>query len=150
MSAKVDARREPRVDDDLATECTELEDETDITDATVHGDFSATELYLISIRQSRVEGAHFTGTRFIRASLVDCVISDSDLSGVRLEDCRLERVEFRRCRVSGLQATQSQFTDVALIDCKADAASFRMSVWERAEFRDCNLVECDFTGAKLP
>jgi uncharacterized protein YjbI with pentapeptide repeats len=86
----------------------------------------------------------------VRASFVDCVIVDSDLSGVRLDDCRLERVELRRCRVSGLQATKTQFTDVAFIDCKADAASFRMTVWARAELRDCNLVESDFTGAQLP
>ena len=24
-----------------------------------------------------------------------------------------------------------------------------MTAWDRAEFRDCNLVEADFTGAKL-
>ena len=150
MSSKRDTRREPRLDEELATECTAIEDETDITDTMVRGDFSATELYLVSVRQCRVEGARFTGSRLVRTSFVDCVILDSDLSGVRLDDCRLERVEFRRCRVSGLQATKSQFTDVALFDCKADAASFRMSVWERAELRDCNLVESDFTGAKLP
>jgi uncharacterized protein YjbI with pentapeptide repeats len=150
MSAKQERRREPRVDEQLATECSAIDDETDITDALVRGDFSATELYLVSIRQCRVEGALFTGSRLVRASFVDCVIVDSDLSGVRLEDCRLERVELRRCRVSGLQATRTQFADVALVDCKADAASFRMTVWERAEFRDCNLVESDFTGAKLP
>jgi len=150
MSSKREARREPRVDEDLAAECTAIDDETDVTDATVRGDFSATDRYLVSVRQCRVEGARFTGSRLVRAAFVDCVIVDSDFSGVRLDDCRFERVELRRCRVSGLQATKSQFTDVALFDCKADAASFRMSVWERAEFRDCNLVESDFTGAKLP
>src|SRR5262245_1653658 len=150
MSSKRESRREPRLDEHLAAECTAIDDETDITDATVTGDFTATELYLVSVRQSRVEGAFFTGSRLIRASFADCVIVDFDFSGVRFDDCRLERVEFLRCRVSGVQATKSQFTDVALVDCKADAASFRMSVWERAEFRDCNLVESDFTGAKLP
>src|SRR5262249_3803215 len=90
MSPKAEARREPRVDEDFAAECTSIDDETDITDATVRGDFSATELYLVSIRQCRVDNALFTGSRLVRASFVDCVIVDSDLSGVRLEDCRLE------------------------------------------------------------
>lgn len=150
MAGKDEDRREPRVDDDLAATYDTVDDEADITEAMVRGDFAGSELHLVAFRQCRIEGATFTGSRFVRPTFVDCVVVDSDLSGVVLEDGRLERVEFHRCRLSGLQAPKTQFTDVAFIDCKADAVSFRMTVWERAELRDCNLVDGDFYGAKLP
>jgi len=150
VSKKDEERRLPRLDDVLSAEIGALDDEADVTDAVIRGDFGGAELELISLRQCRIDGAMFIGTRLIRAALVDCVIDGCHLSGALLEDCDLERVEFRRCRISGIQAPRSRFTDVALIDCKADATSFRMTTWERAEFRDCNLVDSDFYGAKLP
>ena len=143
-------RRLPRLDDDLTTELSELEDEAEVTDAIFRGDFGGTEVHFVSLRQCRLEEVLLIGSRVIRASITDCVFTDCNLSGALLEDCRLERVEFRRCRISGIQAPRTQFTDVAFVDCKADAASFRMTTWERAEFRDCNLVESDFYSAKLP
>jgi len=150
MSRNREERRRPRLDEGLASEVSELDDEADVMDAVVRGDFGGFEFDLVSLRQCRVDGAMFLGTRLLRASLVDCVVDDCHLSGAVLEDCQLERVEFRRCRVSGIQAPRSRFTDVAFVDCKADAASFRMTTWERAEFRDCNLADGDFYGAKLP
>ena len=150
MSKNDEGRRLPRLDDAFPTEVTELDDEADVMDAVVRGDFGGSELDLVSLRQCRLDGAMFLGTRLLRASLVDCVIDDCHLSGALFEDCQLERVEFRRCRISGIQAPRTRFTDVAFIDCKADAASFRMTTWERAEFRDCNLADADFYGAKLP
>lgn len=150
MSSNREERCEPRVDDDLVATYDAVDDEAELAEAMVRGDFGGSELYLVAFRQCRIEGATFTGSRFVRPTFVDCVVVDSDLSGVVLEDGRLERVEFDRCRLSGLQAPKTQFTDVAFLDCKADAASFRMTVWERAEFRDCNLVDSDFYGAKLP
>src|SRR5262245_28125980 len=129
MARTDEDRRYPRVDDELSATSETLEDEADVTDALVRGDYGGRELHLLSVRQCRVDGATFTGSGLGRPTFVDCVIVGSDLSGVRLEDGRLERVEFRHCRVSGLQAPKTQFTDVAFVDCKADAASFRMTTW---------------------
>jgi uncharacterized protein YjbI with pentapeptide repeats len=150
VSKKDTERRVPRLDDDLLSDGPALDDEVEVMDAIVRGDYGGSELHLVALRQCRLDGATFIGTRLTRAVLVDCMIVDCDLSGSLLEDCRLERVEFHRCRLSGIQAPKTHFTDVAFIDCKADAASFRMTTWERAELRDCNLAESDFYGAKLP
>jgi len=150
LVSKNEERRHPRLDDDLPTEVSELDDEVEVMDATVRGDFGGLELHLLSLRQCRIEGASFLGARLTRAAFVDCLVVDSDLSGAVLEDCQLERVEFRQCRISGIQAPRSRFIDVAFLDCKTDAASFRLTTWERAEFLDCNLVDGDFYGAKLP
>ena len=85
-----------------------------------------------------------TGSRLLRATFIDCMVADSDLSGAVLEECRFERVEFQHCRLSGVQAQGIRFSDVAMLDCKIDGGNFRMTVWERGELRDSNLVECDF------
>ena len=130
MSEKDLGRRHPRLDEDALTAWGELPDEDDLVDAVLSGDFVGAEFSLVAVRQSRVEGAAFTGARLIRASFVDCVIVDSEWSRATLENCRFERVEFRRCRMSGVQAHGSRFADVALLDCKADEGNFRMTEWE--------------------
>jgi uncharacterized protein YjbI with pentapeptide repeats len=117
MNGKALGRRVPRIDDERLTDWRALEDEADVADAVLRGDFSASEYSLVALRQCRVDGAAFTGTRLARGSFVDCVVVDSDLSGAVLEECRLERVEFRRCRLSGVQAQGSRFTDVGFFDC---------------------------------
>ncbi|MCL2395438.1 MAG: pentapeptide repeat-containing protein, partial [Acidimicrobiaceae bacterium] len=98
----------------------------------------------------RLVDARLTGSRLSRGHLTDCVVLDSDFSGVFLGECRLTRVEFHRCRLSGLQALGSNFDDVAFFDCKMAEASLRTSEWQRAEFHDCDLVDSDFHGSKLP
>ena len=150
MSQKDGERRRPRLDEEALTAWTELVDEDDLVDTALSGDFVGAEISLVAVRQSRVEGAAFTGARLIRAAFVDCVIVDSEWSGATLEDCRFERVEFRRCRMSGVQAHGSRFADVALLDCKADQGNFRMTSWERGELRDSHLVDSDFYGARMP
>ncbi len=150
VSRQTLGRRVPRIDHERLTDCGALEDEADVADAVLRGDFSALEYSLVALRQCRVAGVTFTGTRLARGSFVDCVVVDSDLSGAVLDDCRLERVEFRRCRLSGLQAQGNRFTDVGFFDSKIDGGNFRATVWERAEFWDSTLVESDFYGARLP
>ncbi|MBO0731144.1 MAG: pentapeptide repeat-containing protein, partial [Acidimicrobiaceae bacterium] len=104
----------------------------------------------LTLRECRIAGAAFTGSCLVRATIVDCVITEAELSGAVLEDCRFERVEFQRCRMSGVQAQGSRFRDVALLDCKVDDGNFRMTDWEWGEMRDSNLVDSDFYGSRLP
>jgi len=144
------ARRGPRIDEEGLTAWHTLADEDDLTDVALTGDFSTAELSLVTLQQSRVDGAAFTGTRLVRAIFVDCVIADAEWSAAVLEDCRFERVEFRRCRMAGLQGAGSRFTDVAFLDCKVDGANLRMTQWEAGEFRDSSLRQSDFYGAVMP
>jgi uncharacterized protein YjbI with pentapeptide repeats len=150
MTGKELGRRLPRLDEEALTPWHELVDEDDLLDIALDGDFAGAEISLLTVRQSRVDGAAFTGARLVRASFVDCVIAGSEWSGAELEDCRFERVEFRRCRMSGVQGHGSRFTDVAMLDCQVDGANFRMSVWERGELRDSHFVDSDFYAASLP
>ena len=150
MSQTDRARRLPRLMDRDLPAHDSLEDEDDLSGVQLSGNFAMAEYEAVALSECRVVGAAFTGSSLLRASLVDCVITDSDLSGAILEDCHFDRVEFRHCRLSGVQAQGSRLRDVAVLDCKADGGNFRMTVWERSELLDSNLAESDFYGARLP
>jgi uncharacterized protein YjbI with pentapeptide repeats len=122
----------------------------DLSEAVVTGDFFRCELVEPVFRHCRLEHAQFTGSAFRFGRFIDCVITDSDLSGAVMEECFLSRVEFRNCRASGLQAPLNRFHDVGILETKIDGANFRMSSWERAEITDSDLAESDFYGARLP
>lgn len=143
-------RRLPRLREEDLTVLGSLRDEDDLLGAVVTGDFAAGEYALVTLRECRLVGAALTGSRLLRATLIDCVVVDSDLSGATLEDCQFDRVEFQHCRLSGVQAQGSRFVDVAMLECKIDGGNFRMTVWERGELRDSNLADSDFYGARLP
>jgi uncharacterized protein YjbI with pentapeptide repeats len=143
-------RRVPRLADDDLTVVRSLEDEDDLVGAMIAGDFSGLDCSALTLRECRFAGATLTGSRLARATLIDCVVADSDLSGTDLRECKFERTEFRHCRLSGVQAQAGRFNDVAILDCKIDGANFRMTVWERSELRDSNFVDSDFYGARLP
>lgn len=150
MNRRDPIRRVPRLGDGELEARRSLEDEDDLVGVVLAGDFTATEYSALTLRESRITGAAFTGSHLLRATFVDCVVADSDLSGAVLEGCRFERVEFQHCRLSGVQAQGSHFVDVAILDCKIDGGNFRMTVWERGELRDSNFVDSDFYGARLP
>jgi uncharacterized protein YjbI with pentapeptide repeats len=122
----------------------------DLSEAVITGDFSGCDLVAPVFRECLLEGARFIGSTLRHARFVDCVITDSDLSGAVMEECSLARVELRNSRASGLQAPLGRFRDVGISASKVDGANFRMSSWERAEMTDSDLADSDFYGAKLP
>jgi uncharacterized protein YjbI with pentapeptide repeats len=143
-------RVSPRLADDFVDSVTCLADDVELSEVVLCGDFSGVSLSQPEFRECQIRQAQLTGAVLRFARFVDCVISDSDLSGAILEECFLTRVEFRRCRASGLQASRGRFVDVGLFTSKLDGANFRMSEWERAEISDCDLAEADFYDAKMP
>jgi uncharacterized protein YjbI with pentapeptide repeats len=150
VAKSIVGRIAPRVAEQLTNRATRLDGEVDATEAVVSGDFSGCQLTEPVFQECRIERAQLTGATLRFARLIDCVVSDSDLSGTVLEECSLTRVEFRSCRASGLQAVRGRFVDVGLFASKLDGANFRMSEWARAEIADCDLVDSDFYEAKLP
>ncbi|WP_433306964.1 pentapeptide repeat-containing protein [Actinoplanes sp. CA-030573] len=95
-------------------------------------------------RRTGLAGAHLPGVRF-----VDCRVEVSDLSNLRAEKARLERVTLTGCRATGLAAYDGLFSDVAFADCKADLTNWRFARFDVVTFRDCNLAGADFTEADL-
>lgn len=140
----------PRVATVASPEAVDLVDNAEIIDAVIVGDLSARVASLVDVSGCRIESAQLIGTHLTRSRLTDCLLVGCDLSGLVLDDCACTRVEFRGCRLSGMQAGGNQFRDVAFVDCTLDNSNFRMTQWERAEFEGNRMVGADFYAAVLP
>ncbi len=107
------------------------------------------ELAFVELSASRLAHVRLTGRQFDRLRLVDVLLEDCELSAVTLAGAHLTRVEFRRCRLSGLVGSTLKARHVRFTDCKADGATFRMTTWDSAEFRSVDLRDADFHASTL-
>ena len=135
----------------------------DCSAALICGEFSA-RVEALDLTGCRVEGSTFLGSEFDPVRMTDTIFEDCDLSGALFRRASLRRVEFRRCRMSGVAWPGAEFCDVRFVECKLDEAHFRMSKGERIEFTECaaagidfvearwlgaRLLRCDLTGAEF-
>lgn len=97
-----------------------------------------------AFRRTGFAGAHLPGVR-----LVDCVVETSDLSNLRAEKARFERVKLSGCRATGLAVNDGLLSDVTFDDCKADLTNWRFARFDVVMFENCNLAGADFTEADL-
>ncbi len=133
-------------------------------DVAVSGAFGPARAPDAAIIGSRLTGVALTGSVLDRLHVSDCVVSDSEWSGVAADGCELTRVEFRSCRMSGLVISRARMRDVRFVDCRLDAASLRMARGSRVVFEGCDLRgvdayelaleearfhACNLTGANL-
>ncbi|MCP4869106.1 MAG: pentapeptide repeat-containing protein [Proteobacteria bacterium] len=97
------------------------------------------------------DGLDLRGGRLERVELLDCVISDSQLSEATLDSCSFEDVTFRRCDLSVVQLGGTAFRGVKFDECKLTGLD-----WSRAQdltfevsFHDCVLDFSSFQGVRL-
>jgi len=81
--------------------------------------------------------------------LVDAVVVDLDWANERPRGLSAQRVELRRCRLTGAELAEASLTDVTFEECRVDLVGVRHAKLERVVFRDCRMSECDFYGASL-
>jgi uncharacterized protein YjbI with pentapeptide repeats len=81
--------------------------------------------------------------------LLDVVAVDLDWANERVPRLSVERVELRRCRLTGIELAESKLRDVTFDECRIDLAGLRHARLERVVFRDCRMSECDLYGASL-
>jgi len=81
--------------------------------------------------------------------LVDVLATDLDWANQRSHGLSANRVEFRRCRLTGTELAESILRDVTFDECRVDLVGLRYAQLERVVFRDCRMSECDFSGASL-
>jgi uncharacterized protein YjbI with pentapeptide repeats len=149
--AKAGGRTAPRLAKATTPHAELLGDEEEVDDATLTGEIVGdADIELVALMGCRLEGVMLTGRTLRRWRFVDCLIVDSDLSGVVLDRCSLTRVEVRDCRLSGFQGAGGRYADVGFVGCRIDGANFRMSRWERSGFDHCDLSEADFGNSQLP
>jgi uncharacterized protein YjbI with pentapeptide repeats len=81
--------------------------------------------------------------------LVDTVAADLDWANERAPRISLQRVELRRCRLTGMDLAEATLRDVTFGDCRIDLVNLRFAQLERVVFHDCRMTECDFYQASL-
>jgi uncharacterized protein YjbI with pentapeptide repeats len=81
--------------------------------------------------------------------LLDAVVTDADWANERAQRWAAQRVEFRRCRLTGMELAEATIRDVTFEECRIDLAGIRHAKLERVAFRDCRMSECDLYGSAL-
>ena len=81
--------------------------------------------------------------------LVDAVAADLDWANEQARGWSAQRVELRRCRLTGAELAEATLTDVNFEECRIDLVGLRHARLERVVFRDCRMSECDFYGSSL-
>ena len=79
----------------------------------------------------------------------DALIGDGDWANERAQRWSAQRVELRRCRLTGVELAEATISDVTFAGCRLDLASVRHAKLVRVAFRDCRMGECDFYGTVL-
>jgi uncharacterized protein YjbI with pentapeptide repeats len=83
------------------------------------------------------------------ADLVDAVANDADWANERARGLSAQRVELRRCRLTGAELAEAVLRDVVFDECRIDLVGLRHATLERVVFRDCRMTECDLYGSTL-
>jgi uncharacterized protein YjbI with pentapeptide repeats len=81
--------------------------------------------------------------------LVDAVVNDLDWANRRSHRLAAQRVELRRCRLTGAELAEAAIRDVTFDECRIDLVGLRHARLERVVFRDCRMSECDLYGSSL-
>jgi uncharacterized protein YjbI with pentapeptide repeats len=85
----------------------------------------------------------------VLGDLVDVVATDLDWANERAPRSSVQRVELRRCRLTGVELAEATLRDVVLDECRVDLVNLRHARLERVVFRDCRMTECDFYESSL-
>jgi uncharacterized protein YjbI with pentapeptide repeats len=98
-----------------------------------------------SFRNCRLGGSRWEGAR-----LEDCVFDGCDLTGFLPAGLALRGVQFRRCKVMGVDWTNvGAFPDFGFTDCNLSYCSFVSLRARKIPFVRCVLVEASFVEADL-
>ncbi|MDB5016405.1 MAG: hypothetical protein JWQ84_1237 [Mucilaginibacter sp.] len=102
------------------------------------------------------ENCRFATCNFSYADLsdvlfIDCRFEECNLSLASFTNTGLQNINFKHCKISGVNFSKSRdfLFEVHFENCIVDNAIFYKKRNKKAIFRDCSLVETDFTEADL-
>jgi len=93
----------------------------------------------------------FSYANFAEKLFIDCQFEDCNLSLAGVNNTGLQNITFKRCKLSGVNFAKSRdFSfEMHFDNCILDNAVFYKKKNKKALFKDCSLVETDFTEADL-
>ena len=99
----------------------------------------------------RFMNCDFSDGNFSNKSFIDCQFEDCNLSLANVSGTALQNIQFKGCKLSGVNFTKSQdfLFEMHFYNCILDNAVFFRKKNKKAIFKDCSLVETDFTEADL-
>ena len=102
------------------------------------------------------ENCTFLACDFSNANLggklfADCRFEDCNLALANVNDTGLQNIRLKHCKLSGVNFTKSRdfLFEMHFENCILDNAVFFKKKNKKAVFRDCSLIETDFTEADL-
>ncbi|WP_326644601.1 pentapeptide repeat-containing protein [Streptosporangium sp. NBC_01755] len=102
------------------------------------------------LMDGRVTGLTTQRARLDELRLNSVEFSDCDLSGLRWEDSKLSRVTFTNCKMLGAEWENVTLDDVVFERCKLDYATVtHLRAVGRVIFTGCSLREARFVGSDL-
>lgn len=124
--------------------------DTTVLDRTYDGvDLAGAELELIEIGEATLRTCRWSGSRWRRALLGDCLVEGSDLGNVAMTESAMQRVRFERSRLTGADVSGCTLQNVHFSGCAADLSNWRFGKLRRVVFDGCNLSGADFAGVSL-
>jgi fluoroquinolone resistance protein len=83
--------------------------------------------------------------------LIDCIFEGCNLSLAVVTNAGLQNINFKHCNLSGVNFSKSRdfLFEVHFESCILDNAVFFKKKNKKANFKDCSVVETDFTEADL-
>lgn len=150
MKKKIRAIHSPDLPEDLETlEINELEDGAVYEIGRIESAIGTMSAKNIQFSEVHVKGVNFGESHLPFSSWVDVVFEKCDLSNVKLNGARFNRVEFRECKLVGTDFDEAVMRDVQFIDCPAPYSLFNLTELCDVRFDLCLLKEANFIGAAL-
>jgi len=112
-------------------------------------DFSNASGSGLQLSSCVLESVQLPGSSAPSVRLRDVSFSRCDLANANWRGLEAIRVEFRDCRLTGLQAHESDLQDLLAENSAARFLQLRFARLRRCEFINCDLEEADFTGSDL-
>ncbi|HZY37259.1 MAG TPA: pentapeptide repeat-containing protein [Mucilaginibacter sp.] len=104
-----------------------------------------------SFENCRFLNCDFSNANFADKLFIDCRFEDCNLSLINLVNTGLQNIRFKHCKLSGANFTRcSDFLlEMDFESCILDNAIFYKKKNKKGIFKDCSLIETDFTEADL-
>jgi len=113
------------------------------------GDYSKSDLRGLALESAVLGKVIARAACWRELHLSDVRLAACDLANVDCRGASCHRVEMLDSRLTGANLSRGRFLDLRIVNCKADAAWFIRSVFERVRFERCDLHGANFEGADL-
>jgi uncharacterized protein YjbI with pentapeptide repeats len=104
---------------------------------------------LVDWRYATFDTCSLAGSTWSRSHFTDATFDECDLANTVFDKSGLERVRFRRGRMTGFTVSGCALVDVQIDEAVADLSVWRFAKVEHAVFRDCRLAQSDWMSATL-